>query len=145
MSDENKQKPVSSGSGGSDGYRVQVRVAHVSPTRPVRYFDAGFNVERILTTEWVSITFPVGNNPAGVPVTRRPGLIDMARYGLLERDAAVALAYTFAAQHGDSCHIRLQKHRLEYTYKETLEGDPEELSQHLDSFQLMLRSKPEQS
>lgn len=89
----NDARPAAgSSSGNTHGYRVEVRDPHFSAhlNRPITLADG------LVGPEWRTVEFERSLNPAGVPTSN--GLHDLAQYGLLPYESALALAWTLVAQ-----------------------------------------------
>ena len=129
-----KENPCSGG-GSTNGWKVEARVFRVSPVRPKTYLRP-IHGQVLLTTEWQTIEFFEGNNPAGVPAASGIGKAHLNEHGIMDRSAAIALAYTFIAQNDESffpeLEVRIVPYSLSYTTKHWKEGEPILLEQHLD-------------
>ena len=130
-------------SGDCHGYRVQARVSEVSPTFPITYIQPNYGEKRlILTDKWTDIHPFEGLNPAGVPKSRID-FVSMAY--LLDKRSAVALAYTFAAQHNEfsaKLQIRIVKYKVKYSLNYGPTEDIIQLDDHLYEFERE-RKQPE--
>jgi len=123
------QEPRSeTGSRSFVAYTVEAKLEHFVTHKPV-YYSCPYHKEKILTDTWQEIYFFEGNNPAGIPIVHHT-----ASVSLLDKTAALALAYTFAAQNSRGLSdvlVRIVPYEVHTTYKKTQKGQPVQLTKGL--------------
>ena len=129
------EKPETRQGGTLKGYRVQARVSRFNATNPIKFLQPHYGDQPLYLTEtWVDIHFHDTNHPAGCP---KPKEVFLNAAYLLEKKSAVALAYTFAAQHGNYSDVEVRVRGYEVKYN--MEYGPTEeiipLSDHLSDFE----------
>ena len=118
MSETEKPKPVSSGSGSFPGYMLEAKVENFIRHRPVVIKDS-FDGDIVLDTVWRNVTAFKAPPGMGVPRDNRE-----AEYFVYPYESAMALAWTLVAQNPhSSILVRLVPYKIRYTHETWRDGE----------------------